>query len=65
MRLQNGIELDVSSSLRVLETENGFYVVWQGTVDSSRNPKDKALRLALNGLDWLAGAIREFVSLDS
>jgi len=30
-----------------------------------KNPKDKALELALNALDWTDGAIREFVLLDS
>jgi len=29
------------------------------------NPKDKALELALNGLDWTDDAIRKVVSLDS
>ena len=28
-RLPNGVEIDVSGSLRVLEIENGFYVVGQ------------------------------------
>ena len=28
-RLPNGVELDVSGSLRILEIENGFYVVGQ------------------------------------
>jgi hypothetical protein len=31
----------------------------------TQDPKDKALELALKGLDWTAGAIREFVSPDS
>ena len=30
-----------------------------------KNPKDKTLILALNGLDWTDNAIREFMSLDS
>jgi len=28
-RLTNGVEIDVSGALRVLEIENGFYVVGQ------------------------------------
>jgi len=30
-----------------------------------KNPKDKALKLALNGLGWTDDPIREFVSLES
>jgi hypothetical protein len=30
-----------------------------------KNPKDKSLKLALNGLGWTDDAIREFVSLES
>jgi hypothetical protein len=30
-----------------------------------KNPKDKSLKLALNGLGWMDDAIREFVSLES
>ena len=39
-KLPNGVEIDVSGSLRVLEIENGFYVVGQEMLISVNSRED-------------------------
>ena len=59
----------ITSRQVAVDKKKEISIAWYSAImvneTGRKNPEDKPLELALNGLTGQAGAIREFVSLDS